>query len=58
MKGEGNRMVIGAVGVMMADFGSRIAILAVDFGGCNDIVRYGWKICSWGVNGVIAFGKV
>ena len=51
-------MVIGAVGVMMADFGSRIAILAVDFGGCNDIVRYGWKICSRGVNGVIAFGKV
>lgn len=51
-------MVIGAVGVMMADFGSRIAVLAVDFGGCDDIVRYGWKICSRGVNGVIAFGKV
>ena len=58
MEGEGNRMVIRAVGVMMADFGSRIAVLAVDFGGCDDIVRYGWKICSRGVNGVIAFGKV
>ena len=28
------------------------------FWGCDDIVRYGWKICSRGVNGVIAFGKV
>ena len=58
MEGEGNRMVIGAVGVMMADFGSRIAVLAVDFGGCDDIVRYGWKVSSRGINGVIAFRKV